>query len=89
MDAREKLIELAGKVMCAFGRHSLHSLKRLGVSEHIACERCFRQFGINHEIRVVIPWDADLADMYQRRHGYDNRANFHNWKAWIRTRSNG
>lgn len=71
---------MIGKLLCLFGRHKLHSLKRLGVSEHIACERCFKQFGINHSVRGVIPWTADLADMYWNFYGYNDRANFAAWR---------
>ena len=46
------------------GNHKYKLLKKFdnNVSK-VECSRCKKQFGINYDVRSVLPWDKELEDM--------------------------
>ena len=62
---KTKIHLLQSYVSCRlFGNHKYRLLKKFdnNVSK-IECGRCKKQFGINHDVRAVLPWDKELEDM--------------------------
>lgn len=74
------------KLMCRIGRHeTLDVIQTFGVSQHIGCPHCGREFGINHNVLAIIPWDPSLEAMY-RTIGYETRYAGDRWRQSLRAR---
>lgn len=75
------------RLLCRLGKHKrLNVIQSFGPAQHIGCPDCGRQFGIHHGVRGVVPWDADLADMY-RGAGYDIEGPLSRWHSYRRALS--
>lgn len=47
--------------ICSLFGHSLYVVHYCSkTSQKLSCARCKRDFGINHDARVFIPWTPDL-----------------------------
>jgi hypothetical protein len=62
------------RLMCRLGRHKrLVIVARVSAStDHVACPASRQQFGMNHDVRSLLPWH-EVASLYAER-GYDDRA---------------
>ena len=50
----------------SFHHKNIRVVKRLSPNSYKAeCKDCGRAFGINEDIRVVLPWNSELEDMYK------------------------
>ena len=57
-------------IRCLLGYHDMRSISRIGYAgEHVGCCRCKRQFGMNHDVRAILPWRCVAAD-YASVFGY-------------------
>lgn len=46
---------------CKIFFHDLTVIKDYGYnSQKLQCKRCKKYFGINHEVKAFLPWDAEL-----------------------------
>lgn len=73
-------MKLTTKIRCRLGWHKrLDVIQSFGSAEHIGCPDCGKQMGIHHGVRTVVPWDADLQDMYER-FGYDVEGPLATWR---------
>jgi len=55
---------LWGRIACALGHHDMREIRRIsGAVQHIGCTRCKREWGINHDVCVILPW-SDVAHDY-------------------------
>lgn len=52
---------------CKLFGHSKYRIvqKFSGTSRRIRCLRCGKDFGMNDEVRAVIPWTGELEQMYK------------------------
>lgn len=50
------------RFLCKIKGHDLIVVKTycFGTCQKLYCRRCKRFFGINHNVRVFIPWDSGL-----------------------------
>lgn len=54
------------KIKCKFGFHKYYVIKELASwSRKIGCKSCDKCFGMNDNVRVVIPWDRALEELYK------------------------
>jgi hypothetical protein len=61
------------RLCCAFGYHRFFAIGRCGIaSEHVGCRDCYRQWGMNHDVRAFLPW-SEVAG-FHIEHGYDPAA---------------
>jgi hypothetical protein len=52
------------RLRCWLGWHRFFKITRLSAqSDHIGCKACRRQWGMNHDVRVIVPWD-DVRSLY-------------------------
>jgi hypothetical protein len=59
------------KLKCLFGYHAWFVIGRCGVaSRHVGCRHCHREWGMNHDARALLPWDAELAQFHEETFGY-------------------
>lgn len=69
---------------CRIGWHSrLDVIQSFGSAQRIGCPHCGKQMGIHHGMRAVVPWDAEMADLYDRM-GYETEAAHAKWQAYRR-----
>lgn len=61
----------------------LDVIQTFGAAQHIGCPYCKREFGIHHGMRAIIPWDSDVAEMYQFM-GYDTETPTRRWRAHVK-----
>ena len=55
------LKRLIGWLKCLRGYHDFHILIYFDDNvQKIICERCGKMFGINHSVKAILPWDAEL-----------------------------
>jgi hypothetical protein len=54
-------------ILCfAWPWHKLRVMENLSENcQRICCKRCGRQYAINHDVRVVLPWDNELEQFYR------------------------
>ncbi len=41
---------------CVLFHRNMEVVSKLGHSWHIRCHKCGCEYGINHDVRVVLPW---------------------------------
>jgi hypothetical protein len=52
------------KLICALYGHALGVVHNCSSqSQHLACSRCGKHFGIHHGVRAFVDWDAELAEL--------------------------
>ena len=74
--------KLLTRIRCRIGWHKcLDIINTFGSAQHIGCPDCGRQFGIHHDMRVVIPWDSALASMYES-FGHDVKGPLAKWQKY-------
>lgn len=62
--------DLRRKLCCFLGRHRYFIIARCGIAtHHIGCKDCARQWGMNHDVRALLPW-SEVADFHREVHGY-------------------
>lgn len=60
------------RLICAVIGHKYTNVRRLSDQSHLlACRRCLRLFAINTSVRVLIPWDSEVADFYRTAFGVE------------------
>ena len=53
-------------IICAIVGHNYFVLQRLTAhSRKLGCHRCGCAFGMNDDVRAVIPWSRDLENVYR------------------------
>lgn len=63
------MMKLIRWLKCLFFYHDFYVIAQVSESsQHIACSQCKRQWGINHDVRAILPW-ATVAGFYAER-GY-------------------
>ena len=69
-----ELLALAWRwACCKLGNHRLFVVGRCGlVTDHIACRDCRRQWGMNHDVRCMLPWSEVRG--FHIEHGYNETA---------------
>lgn len=50
---------------CLFWHRTLRVVERYPGSDHAKCDKCGCEFGINHSVRVCLPW-REVADQMTR-----------------------
>ena len=54
------------KILCYFLKHKYVSVHRYSENcEKIKCARCGADFGIHHELKILVDWDRDMENSYQ------------------------
>ena len=49
------------RLICKIFGHSFLRIRRINSSiEEVFCDRCFQEFGINHEVKSILPLDEEL-----------------------------
>ena len=47
-----------------FGKHNYRLVKKYDNNvQKLKCTKCNKYFGINHNVKAVLPWDNELQDM--------------------------
>jgi hypothetical protein len=55
---------------CRLFGHKYYLIKPLSSqTDLVGCERCKKKFGMNHSIRVLLPWDRELEKFYEEFYG--------------------
>lgn len=68
-----KLTKAWRALLCRLNHHrKLDVIQSFGSAQHIGCPDCGREYGIHHGMHAVIPWTADLNEIYLLM-GYDSR----------------
>jgi len=56
------------KLLCVVLGHRYALIRRLSHdARHIGCLRCRQQWGMHDSLRILLPWDSDLAAIYDGR----------------------
>jgi hypothetical protein len=51
------------RLLCTLFGHKYYFIKRYTpTTRKIGCERCGRHFGMNDDVRCVVPWDDELEE---------------------------
>lgn len=54
------------RLTCYLFGHKYQSIRRINSSiEEVFCERCFKEFGINHKIKSILPLDEELKQAHK------------------------
>jgi hypothetical protein len=54
------------RIICLFLHHKYYRIRRLGVkSDLIGCKRCGKFYGINYDVRAILPFDKEMYEMYK------------------------
>lgn len=54
---------------CRIFGHKYYLIKPLSSqTDLVACKRCKKKFGMNHSIKVLLPWDRELEKFYKEFH---------------------
>jgi len=68
-DASPPLKRFVIWLKCRFFGHKYYLIKPLSSqTDLVGCERCKKKFGMNHSIRVLLPWDRELEKFYEEFH---------------------
>lgn len=63
-------MRLIYKILCFLGYHDYVLVQKMtDWSRRIGCARCRRTFGMNDNVRCVIPWDDSLESLYRDFYG--------------------
>lgn len=55
------------RIKCRLGLHWFYRKQQVSeASDLIGCACCGREWGMNHDVRGLIPWDEELERMYAR-----------------------
>ena len=58
-------MSMFGSLICAFTRHRYVLEKRLSrTSRKIGCTRCGKQWAMNDDCQILLPWDEDFEQVY-------------------------
>ena len=61
--------KLLKKIKCwVFGHQYRLEKKYSNNVQKLNCKRCGEKFGINHDVRAVLPWDQELEDLMKLIH---------------------
>lgn len=61
------------RIACFFAGHDVIQIQPLSQwSERVGCVHCLREFAVNHDTRIMLPWTEDFAQFYRSR-GVDIR----------------
>jgi hypothetical protein len=53
------------KLLCWFFGHQYRLEKNLGFGcQKLRCKRCKAAFGINHQVKALLPWDSELEELH-------------------------
>ena len=64
---REKIKRL----VCLFLGHKYFRIRKLAyMSELVGCSRCGKFYGMNHDVRAILPFDKDLYKLYSSMKTY-------------------
>ncbi len=67
-----KIILFLRRILCTIGYHRYIVAQELtNRSRRIACPYCHKSWGMNDDVRAVIPWDYELADLYNNMLGIE------------------
>lgn len=59
------MIKLWKNLKCMFGRHEYFVTRKVSSSiQELKCRNCGKEFGINHDLRCVIPLDEELRNVH-------------------------
>lgn len=54
------------KILCYFRKHKYVSLHKYSENcEKIKCSNCKKEFGLHHELKILVDWDRDMENSYQ------------------------
>lgn len=54
------------KLICFLIHHKYEKHQPLSRdSDMIICNRCQSKWAMNHSLKIILPWDSDLEDMYK------------------------
>jgi len=51
------------KILCKIGKHDFFVHQDFGRTRRIGCKYCIIDYGMNDEVRCVIPWDHQLSEI--------------------------
>ena len=57
------------RILCLFGKHKYEVTQEFSYSRRIACRYCGGVWGMNDDVRVVVPWGPCFHRMYEN-HGH-------------------
>lgn len=49
---------------CVLFHRKMSVIRKMGFSWHIKCDKCGCEYGINHDVRIVLPW-REVKEFYQ------------------------
>ena len=60
------LSRLGRRLWCALIGHRMYVWQELTAhSRRVVCDHCGGDWGMNDDVRAIIPWDAELESLYQ------------------------
>lgn len=82
----ERLEKAVGWVRCRLGYHEMRIIGRCGYyTDHVGCLRCRKQWGMNHDVRAILPWGV-VRDFHIQNLHYDEAEALVGWNAALRAR---
>lgn len=62
--------------------HKLYVIGRCGhATDHIRCDYCGKEWGMNHDVRAILPWE-DVAAFHREVFSYDDAKARWRFIAW-------
>lgn len=53
------------RIICLILGHKYYRVRKLAyMSELVGCNRCGKFYGMNHDVRAILPFDQEMCDMY-------------------------
>ncbi len=57
---------ILARILCAVRGHAYYRIAKVSPSsDHIGCQRCRREWGVNHDARAILPW-SEVAYLYEQ-----------------------
>ena len=54
------------KIWCWIVGHKVELVQRFsGHAERVRCIYCCGDFAVNHDVRLMIPWDEEVQELYE------------------------
>ena len=61
------MVRTWGEWWCLWWHKDLTVVRRVSPSsDHVRCDTCGREYGMNHDVRAILPW-ADVRHLYEGR----------------------
>lgn len=60
------MTNLIASIKCYFLGHKFYRVQKVSHNvDKVACSRCSKVWGVNHDLKVMLEWDEELSELYR------------------------